>query len=102
MRLESSHQAEIIRELKKRKRSFTHKHCPSPTGYPDVEHLECGVLFLFECKRTPKDIPSPIQARRHRELKRAGARVYVVYTWKQVKRIMNGFRKINKRNKRNT
>ena len=89
MPLESYEQSKIIKKLKKRKKSFTHKHFPDPVGYPDVEHLEKGVLFLFECKRTKKDKPSPIQKLRHNQLKKAGAIVKVVWNWKQVLNILN-------------
>jgi hypothetical protein len=88
-RLESSIQSEIIKKLKKRKKSFTHKHCPDPVGYPDVEHLERGILFLFELKRTSKDEASKIQKYRHKKLKKAGAIVNVVWKWQQVLDILN-------------
>lgn len=90
-RLESSIQAEIIKKLKKRKKSFTHKHSPDPAGYPDIEHLERGVLYLFEVKRSEKHKPTKLQLYRHKELKKAGALVYVVYTWNQVEKILDGY-----------
>lgn len=89
MRLESSIQAEIIKKLKKRKKSYTHKHSPDPAGYPDVEHLERGVLFLFEIKRSSIEQPTPLQIYQHKKLRKAGAKVFVVYCWKQVERILN-------------
>ena len=89
MRLESSIQSEIIKKLKKRKKSFTHKHCPDPVGYPDIEHLEKGILFVFEVKRTADDEPTPIQKLRHKQLKKAGAIVKVVWSWQQVLDILN-------------
>lgn len=87
--LESYKQGKIIKKLKKRKKSFTHKHFPDPVGYPDIEHLEKGILFLFECKRTPNDEPTPIQKLRHKQLKKAGAIVNVVWSWQQVEDILN-------------
>jgi len=88
-RLESSIQAEIIRKLKKRKKSFTHKHPADPPGYPDVEHLERGKLFLFEIKRSAKHKPAALQIYKMKELKKAGAIVNVVWNWQQVEAILN-------------
>ena len=92
MKLESSLQTDIIKKLKKRKNSFTYKHCPDPVGYPDIEHIEQGKLFLFEVKRSKqhaKDETTPIQKYRHEELKKAGAIVKVVWSWKQVNKTLN-------------
>lgn len=88
MRLESAIQAQIIKKLKKRKNSFTHKHCPDPAGYPDIEHLENGKLYLFEVKRSENHKPTELQLLRHRQLEEAGATVSVVWSWDQVKEIL--------------
>ena len=92
MKLESSIQSEIIKKLKKRKNSFTYKHCPDPVGYPDIEHIENGVLYLFEVKRSAKDKPSKIQKFRHKQLTKAGAKIFVVWSWTQVKNVLTKFR----------
>jgi len=89
-KLESAIQSDIIKKLKKRKNSFTYKHCPDPVGYPDIEHIENGVVYLFEVKRSKDHEPSKIQKFRHKQLAKAGAKVYVVWSWKMVKSLLNG------------
>ena len=76
--LESKIQADIIKYLKSRPNSVTYKHCPSPTGIPDVHHIERGHAFYFEVKRTEKDKARPIQKLRITELREAGATAKVV------------------------
>lgn len=89
MRLESSIEAEIIKNLKKRKKSDTYKHVPVPAGQPDIEHLEKGTRFCFEVKRDKDHEASPIQKYRHQQLRKAGAIVKVVWSWDQVLKTLN-------------
>jgi len=91
LRLESSRQAEILTKLRARKfGGFAYKHEPSPVGMPDICFIELGVVYFFEVKRTSKDKPTDIQKLRHRQLSDAGSVVHVVWSWKQVKDILNG------------
>ena len=91
MRLESSIQTEIIKKLKKRKHSFTYKHPPYPPGMPDIHHIEKGVSFYFEVKRSKDHKPTKLQKYIHKKLKKAGAKVYVVWSWEQVDQIISSF-----------
>lgn len=91
MKLESVIQSDIIKRLKKRKKSFTYKHPPVPTGIPDIFHLEKGVEFRFEVKRTEADKPTPIQLYQHKKLRKAGAKVFVVWSWDQVNKILTDY-----------
>jgi len=95
MKLESVIQTEIIKNLKKRKKSFTYKHCPDPTGYPDIEHMERGKCYLFEVKRSKKHKPSKIQKFRHKQLRKAGYKVYVVWSWDQVENILKSIEQVH-------
>ena len=88
MRLESSIDKEIIKKLKLRKNTYTFKHPPIPTGFPDIFHLESGRLFLFEDKRNKEHKATEIQKYQHKKLRKAGAIVNVVWSWKQVKKIL--------------
>ena len=88
MRLESSIESQILRELKKRPKTFSYKHPPIPTGFPDVEHKEAGRTFLFEVKRSKTHKPTPIQKYTHKQLRKAGCKVWIVWSWKQVKKIL--------------
>lgn len=87
MRLESSIQAEIIKKLKKRPNSDTFKSPPSPTGQPDINHLET-IQFYFEVKRSEDHKPTEIQLYRHKKLRKAGAIVTVVWNWEQVEKVL--------------
>jgi len=88
-RLESAIQSDIIKKLKARyKKGFVYKHPPSPTGIPDIHFILKGVSYWFEVKRTSKEEPSPIQKLRHKQLKKAGCIVGVVWDWKQVDYIL--------------
>jgi Holliday junction resolvase len=89
MRLEKSIETEVLKYLKGRKKSFTFKHPPIPTGFPDVFHLEKGTLWLFELKRTKKHKPTKIQKYVHKKLRKAGAKVYVVWSLDQVKELIH-------------
>jgi penicillin-binding protein-related factor A (putative recombinase) len=91
VKLESKIQSEIIKYLKTRKDTFTYKHDPYPTGYPDIEHIENGKVFLFEVKRTLKHEATPLQILRHKQLSKAGAIVEIVYNLKQVKQTLNKY-----------
>ena len=88
MKLESKIQSEIIKWLKKRPNSYTYKHEPTPSGIPDIHHMENGIHYWFEVKRTAKEQPSPIQLYRHKQLREAGDNVHVVYILQQVKDII--------------
>jgi len=87
MRLESSIQADIIKWLKGRG-GFVYKHCPDPAGIPDIHYIEDGHSYFFEVKRTKKHKPSPLQKYQIKRLKKAGATVKVVWTLKQVKKVL--------------
>ena len=87
MRLEASIQSDIIKKLKRK--GFVYKHPPSPVGIPDIHFIMDGVCYWFEVKRSSKEEPTPIQKLRHRQLRDAGCIVEVVWSWKQVKRIIS-------------
>lgn len=86
--LESKLQAKIIKYLKTRPNTVTYKHPPSPTGTPDVIHIEQGHAFYFEVKRTKKDKPRPDQKYRIMKLNKAGATAKVVRSVDEVKQIV--------------
>ena len=88
MKLESSIEKDSIKWLKGRKKSFTFKHPPIPTGFPDIFHLEKGKLFLFEMKRSKNHKASPIQKYVHNKLRKAGAVVHVIWSLDQIKEIL--------------
>ncbi len=88
MRLESAIQGEILKKLKKRDHSFTYKHCPVPSGIPDIHHIENGISYWFEVKRSEKHLPTPLQLLRHKHLREAGCLVFVVWSWQQVKAVL--------------
>ena len=89
MKLESSIQTDILKYLRLRPKTFTYKHEPSPTGIPDIHHVEDGKSIWFEVKRSKKHKPTKIQKRQHKQLRKAGAKVYVVWKLVQVIKIMN-------------
>lgn len=86
--LESAIEKKCIKNLKKRENSFTFKHPPIPTGFPDIFHLENGRLYLFEMKRDGKHEASVIQKWMHKQLRKAGAVVHVVWSWEQIEKII--------------
>lgn len=86
--LESVIQTKILKYLKTRPNSFTYKHEPVPKGIPDIHHIENGKSYWFEVKRSAKHIPTKIQQYRHKQLKKAGSMVYVVWDLKQVKGVL--------------
>lgn len=88
MKLESKIQTDIIKYLKLRPNSFVFKCEPTPTGIPDISALLNGVQFYFEVKRSKKHKPTKIQKYRHKQLRKAGANVYVVWKLSQVIKIM--------------
>lgn len=88
LRLESSIQTEILNKLKKRDNSFSYKHPPQPSGIPDIHHIENGVSYWFEVKRSSKHKATKLQLLRHKQLRKAGSVVFVVWSWKQVKEIL--------------
>ena len=88
LRLESSIQSEMIKKLNNCDGCFAYKHCPDPVGYPDIQHSECGVVYLFEVKRSKEHKPSAIQKYMHKKLRKAGYKVFVVWKWSQVEKII--------------
>lgn len=86
--LESGIERKILKELKKRPKTFCYKHPPIPAGFPDIEHHERGRTFLFEVKRSKDDKARPLQIYVHKQLKKAGIKTWVVWSWKQVKKIL--------------
>lgn len=86
--LESKIQSDILKWLKSRPNTFTYKHEPVPTGIPDIHHIENGISFYFEVKRTVKDKPREIQKLRIKQLKKAGAVAKVVRSLREVKDII--------------
>lgn len=91
MRLESSIQSEFIKKLKRRRRMYkkkhkpvSYKHPPYPVGIPDIHHIEAGLTLWIEVKRSEHDKPTPIQLKRHKLLRAAGAHVLVAWEWNQV------------------
>ena len=86
--LESKIQSDIIKWLKKRPNTFTYKHEPVPTGIPDIHHIENGISFYFEVKRTAKDMPRKMQKLRIKQLKKAGAIAKVVRSLREVRQII--------------
>lgn len=86
--LESKIQSDIIKWLKRRPNSFTYKHEPYPTGMPDIHHIEEGIGFWFEVKRTKKDKARDIQNLRIKQLKKAGNIAKVVRSLDEVKSII--------------
>jgi len=87
-RLESSIERQIIKELRKRPKTYSYKHPPIPVGFPDIEHKERGRTFLFEVKRSKTHKATPIQKYVHKQLKKTGNKVWIVWSWKQVKKIL--------------
>ena len=86
MKLESKIQTEIIQWLKPR--GFVYKHEPVPTGIPDIAFIRDGQSFWFEVKRSKKHKPTKIQKYVHKKLRKAGAKVYVVWSLDMVKEII--------------
>lgn len=76
--LESKKQSAIIKWLKRRPKSVTYKHCPDPSGIPDVHHIEKGHSFYFEVKRATTDEARKLQKYRIKKLRKAGATALVV------------------------
>ena len=89
MKLESKIQSEILKYLKSRSNSFTYKHFEYPTGMPDIHHIENGYHYWFEVKRSKNHKPTKMQLYRHKQLKNAGDKVFVVWSLDQIKRIIN-------------
>jgi Holliday junction resolvase len=91
--LESSLQSRVIKRLK-RKGFMAYKHEPSPVGMPDVHAIKGGEHIWFETKRSREYAESNyknkrIQLYRHRQLRKAGDEVYVVWSMKQVMDIIS-------------
>ncbi len=89
MKLESSIQSDIIKWLRKRPHSDTYKHPPYPEGTPDIHHLEKGISFYFEVKRTQSDKARPNQKKRMKQLRKAGAICKVVRSLRDVQIIIS-------------
>ena len=87
-RLESKIQTDILKWLKARPKTFTYKHPPSPSGIPDIHHIESGVGFWFEVKRTHKDKARKLQKLRMKKLRKAGNITKVVRSLDEVKYII--------------
>ena len=87
IKLESSVQTDILKELKDY--GYAYKHPPSPKGIPDIHFMSVGGNLWFEVKRSSKEKPSSIQLVRHKKMRKAGQLVYVVWSWLQVKEILN-------------
>ena len=90
MRLESSIQAQILRELKKLD-GFAYKHPPYPAGMPDIHFIYNGISFFFEVKRSKKHKPTKLQKHRHKQLRKVGCIVKVVTSWGEVKDILSKY-----------
>jgi len=84
MKLESSIQSDILKYLRTIPKSFVYKHEPVPTGIPDIHFIINGKSIWFEVKRSKNHKPTPIQKRTHKRLKKAGCKVYVVWSVNQV------------------
>ena len=61
-----------------------HRSGRSERGIPDVEFIVCGVPFFFEVK-VDKNKPTKLQLHRMIELRRVGAKVFVVRSVAEVK-----------------
>jgi len=89
MKLESKIQSDILKYLKSRPDTVSYKHFEYPTGMPDIHHIELGVHYWFEVKRSKKHIPTKIQQYMHKKLSNAGDKVFVVWSLEQVRRVFN-------------
>lgn len=89
MELESKIQTKMLKWLRKRPKSFTYKHDPSPAGIPDIHHIENGHSYWFEVKRSKKHKPKPLQLYQHKKLREAGATIEVVWELSQVKEVLS-------------
>lgn len=88
--LEREIQARILKYLRSRPLSFTHKLAAGPystPGVPDILHVEDGHTFFFEVKRVGGKV-TPLQRQTLDQITMAGVTAEVVYDVQSVKYLL--------------
>lgn len=93
--IESEKKLEILlTEEVKRMGGWALKLVPTQVaGLPDRMVMLPGAIMFFVEVKTTNQVPRPLQLVRHRQLRKLGFRVEVVDTSKQIKELLNEFKR---------